>query len=137
MDLIITVSSLSPEKLTLSLENASLQEHSCQSSPISTCIVHQFSSCLISHRRRYTLGFSQRQSFHFCCGPVSPLPFTRMLLLFFPPFSLASSICLSLLDHYWRRKWQPTLVSLPGKSHGQRSLAGCSPLGCKESDTTE
>ena len=27
----------------------------------------------------------------------------------------------------WRRKWQPTPVSLPGKSHGQRSLAGCNP----------
>ena len=29
----------------------------------------------------------------------------------------------------WRRKWQPTPVFLPGKSHGQRSLAGCSPWG--------
>ena len=28
-------------------------------------------------------------------------------------------------------------VSLPGKSHGQRSLAGCSPWGCKELGTTE
>ena len=27
----------------------------------------------------------------------------------------------------WRSKWQPTLVLLPGKSHGHRSLAGCSP----------
>ena len=27
----------------------------------------------------------------------------------------------------WRRKWQPTRVFLPGKSHGQRSLVGCSP----------
>ena len=27
----------------------------------------------------------------------------------------------------WRRKWQPTLVFLPGESHGQRSLAGYSP----------
>ena len=27
----------------------------------------------------------------------------------------------------WRRKWQPTPVFLPGKVHGQRSLAGCSP----------
>ena len=27
----------------------------------------------------------------------------------------------------WRRKWQPTPVFLPGKSHGQRSLMGCSP----------
>ena len=34
-----------------------------------------------------------------------------------------------------RKKWQPTPVFLPGKSHGQRSLAGCSIWGCKESDT--
>ena len=27
----------------------------------------------------------------------------------------------------WRRQWQPTPVLLPGKSHGQRSLVGCSP----------
>ena len=27
----------------------------------------------------------------------------------------------------WRRAWQPTLVFLPGESHGQRSLAGYSP----------
>ena len=31
----------------------------------------------------------------------------------------------------------PTPVLLPGKSHGRRSLVGCSPWGCKESDTTE
>ena len=31
----------------------------------------------------------------------------------------------------WRRKWQPTPVFLPGKSHGQRSLAGYSPWGHK------
>ena len=31
----------------------------------------------------------------------------------------------------WRRKWQPTPVILPGKSHGQRSLAGYSPRGHK------
>ena len=37
----------------------------------------------------------------------------------------------------WRRKWQPTPAFLPGKPHGQRSLAGCSLWGCKESDTTE
>ena len=36
----------------------------------------------------------------------------------------------------WRRKWQPTPVFLPGKSQGQRSLAGYSPWGHKESDTT-
>ena len=37
----------------------------------------------------------------------------------------------------WRRKWQPTPVLLPGKSHGQRSLVGYSPWGRKELDTTE
>ena len=34
-------------------------------------------------------------------------------------------------------KWQPTPVFLPGKSHGWKSLVGCSPWGRKESDTTE
>ena len=37
----------------------------------------------------------------------------------------------------WRRAWQPTPIFLPGKTHGQRSLAGCSPWGHRESDTTE
>ena len=37
----------------------------------------------------------------------------------------------------WRRKWQPTPVFLPGKSHGWRSLAGYSPWRRKELDTTE
>ena len=37
----------------------------------------------------------------------------------------------------WRRKWHLTLVLLPGKSHGQRSLVGCSPWGRYESGTTE
>ena len=37
----------------------------------------------------------------------------------------------------WSKKWQPTPVFLPGKFHGQRSLAGCSLWGHKESDTTE
>ena len=34
-------------------------------------------------------------------------------------------------------QWQPTPVFLPGESHGQSSLVGYSPQGCKESDTTE
>ena len=36
-----------------------------------------------------------------------------------------------------RRKWQPAPVLLPRESHGQKSLAGYSPWGHKESDTTE
>ena len=37
----------------------------------------------------------------------------------------------------WSRKWQPTPVFLPGKFNGQRSLAGYSTWGCKESDVAE
>ena len=37
----------------------------------------------------------------------------------------------------WRRAWQPTPVFMPGESHGQRSLAGYSPMGCTDLDTTE
>ena len=47
---------------------------------------------------------------------------------FFP--SVQVYICL-----YWQ--WHPTPVLLPGKSHGWRSLVGCSPWGHKESDTPE
>ena len=37
----------------------------------------------------------------------------------------------------WRRKWQPTVVLLPGESQGRGSLVGCRLWGCTESDTTE
>ena len=37
----------------------------------------------------------------------------------------------------WRREWQPTPIFLPREFHGQRSLLGYSPWGCKESDGTE
>ena len=37
----------------------------------------------------------------------------------------------------WKKAWQPTAVFLPGEFHGQRSLMGYNPWGCKESDTTE
>ena len=42
-----------------------------------------------------------------------------------------------LIPSYWRRQWHPTPVLLLGKSHGRRSLVGCSPWGHQESDTTE
>ena len=68
-----------------------------------------------------------------------------LLLLFFvyylknlqnKVFSLKQS--LSSTDHMkWRRQQLPTPVLLPGKSHGWRSLVGCSPWGHDESDTTD
>ena len=37
----------------------------------------------------------------------------------------------------WSRKWQPTPAFLPGKAHGQKSLAGYNPWGRRESGTAE
>ena len=37
----------------------------------------------------------------------------------------------------WRMAWEPTPVSLPRESHGQKSLSGYNPWGLKESDITE
>ena len=58
----------------------------------------------------------------------------RFFVTFFPlvPENIKWSI-----TFVWRRQWQPTPVLLPGKSHGWRSLVGCSPWGLEESDTTE
>ena len=65
-----------------------------------------------------------------------------------PPLPTHHLLCLSL-SRYWerkriltraylhRRKWHPTPVLLPGKSHGWRSLVGYSPWGHWELDTTE
>ena len=51
------------------------------------------------------------------------------LISFQTPFITVSTLLLGSLSRifFWRRKWQPTPVFLPGKSHGQRSLAGYSP----------
>ena len=46
-------------------------------------------------------------------------------------------IKLGISRNGWRRKWQPTPIFLPGEFHGQRSLVGYSPWGCKESDMTK
>ena len=51
----------------------------------------------------------------------------------FPKSQLFPSVSQSIQ----RRQWQPTPVLLPGKSHERRSLGGCSPRDCEESDMTE
>ena len=50
---------------------------------------------------------------------------------------LLSLLYIQLTSILWIRHWQPTPVLLPGKSHGQRSLVGCSPWGLEESEITE
>ena len=56
---------------------------------------------------------------------------------FFLATAILLNICMSVVERLRRRQWHPTPVLLPGKSHGQRSLVGCSPWGRKESDMTE
>ena len=63
-------------------------------------------------------------------GFPSPCPHAFLLPSIITPIE-AYYTCL------WRRQWHPTPVLLPGKSHGRRSLVGCSPWGREESDTTE
>ena len=76
------------------------------------------------------------------CTPRPNLPVTPGIS--WPPtFALQSPLMkrTSFFDvssiRSWRRQWPPTPVLLPGKSHGRRSLVGCSPWGRKEPDTTE
>ena len=57
-------------------------------------------------------------------------------------FQMLNQPCISGVNPTWswcirRRQWQPSPVLLPRKSHGRRSLVGCSPRGRKESDMTE
>ena len=61
-------------------------------------------------------------SIHICVSVVKNLPAMQETWIW----------SLDQEDHDpWRRKWQPTTVLLPGKSHGQRNLAGYSPRGCR------
>ena len=50
------------------------------------------------------------------------------------PLLLLPSIFPSISKIPWRRKWQPTPIFLPGKSHAQRNLEDCSPWHLKELD---
>ena len=52
------------------------------------------------------------------------------------PYMMGFNFRVSILS-YRKRRWHPTSVLLPGKSHGWRSLVSCSPWGHEESDTTE
>ena len=82
------------------------------------------------------LGFSPRTGLRFLLLSTSGLPWwlrwERMCLQ-----------CRRLGFDPWvrkipgRRQGHPTPGLLPGESHGRRSLVGCCPWGCKESDTTE
>ena len=71
---------------------------------------------------------------------VCRLFFFSFIFISWRLITLQYCVCRLFDDGYsdgQRRQWHPTPVPLPGKSHGQRSLVGCSPWGHEESDMTE
>ena len=85
------------------------------------------------------LHFTSIQNKHLPHPPCQvPLGLGRGSMLYI--FCISSSgllFCYHVYVSHRRRQWHPTPVLLPGKSHGRRSLVGCSPWGREESDTTE
>ena len=78
--------------------------------------------------------------FHFfpICLPLSDWTGCHDLIFLMMSFKPAFSLSfLSFGKIPWRRKWQPTPIFLPEKSHGQRSLMDYSPWAHKELDRTE
>ena len=63
--------------------------------------------------------------------------YTEKLRIYSSASHSIECLCGILRSSHRRRQWHPTPVLLPGKSHGQRSLIGCSPWGREESDMTE
>ena len=82
-------------------------------------------------------------SFRICLKLASPFPVTLRYHLscqhFLSPllYYFLLSTYNYIISYYRRRQWHPTPVLLPGKSHGRRSLVGCSPWGREESDMNE
>ena len=72
--------------------------------------------------------FSTLSFFHLLCNYLSFLLMAphHQILVWFSDLQYA---LIASKDCPWRRQWHPTPVLLPGKSHGQRSLVGCSPWG--------
>ena len=68
-------------------------------------------------------------------GPIAQADFSTLHLRI-AGIHRGIAICQRLVSILWRRKWQPTPVFLPGKSHGQSSLVVYSPQGRKESQVT-
>ena len=80
------------------------------------------------------LEFSQIGDTKWC---LSGFPSNSWLLVFLYSCINKKNIYIIFVLYIQRRQWHPTPVLLPGKSHGQRSLVGCSPWGREESDATE
>ena len=91
--------------------------------------IRVFSPRVFSNESTLRMRWPKYWSFSFSIIPSKEIPI-RLMQMEMTDMETPSKIS-------QRRQWHPTPVPLPGKSHGQRSLVGCSPWGRKESDTTE
>ena len=105
-----------------------------------SCLVDARRTLLLTAERVFQPIVSSRHSADIQCMPEGweEAKGQRKKFMFtFPWLTLEEEFS---FHHYvaifWRRKWQPTPVFLPGESHGQRSLVSYSPQGRKESDMT-
>ena len=72
------------------------------------------------------------------CSPVATAEFSKFAHILSAVLSQHHFLGFEIAQlEFRRRQWHPTPVRLPGKSHGWRSLEGCSPWGRWGSDTTE
>ena len=85
------------------------------------------------------LGFTQREMGHFQQKSAwfKSIGLAAKLTMDCGEASQKQRLIRRLLQYCRRRQWHPTTVLLPGKSHGRRSLVGCSPWGCWELDMTQ
>ena len=98
-----------------------------------------------SQRVRHNLVTEQQQPLHMGCYLVlirNEVAWLLQKLLVKNPPAMQETCRRHGFDFCFRkiplrRKWLPTLVFLPGKSHGQKSVVAYSPWDCKQSDTTE
>ena len=99
----------------------------------------------ISFPRNTIITNREEKYLKFLTLRIRPHPTNKPLHLSIYPLSnnFSSSLYLYAQTHththwfYLNRQWHPTSVLLPGKSHGRRSLVGCSLWGRSESETTE
>ena len=93
-----------------------------------------FVSAAHSESNGHLCGFSDANCF--ITGPSAEGIWTRIVLKNMPAMQEMQVRSLGWEDPL-KKEWQPTPVFLPGKFHGQRSLKGYSPKGCKELDMPE
>ena len=104
-----------------------LQNHSSKASILwhSAFLIDQLSHVYMTTGK--TIDLTRRTFFGKVMSQLFNMPWFDLCL--FPRQTSQYHNNPSLRPNHWRRQWHPTPVLLPGKSHGRRSLVGCSPWG--------